>query len=561
MSTHFSEFPYRRLSAEEVEHSVNRVLKDFQNAEDVEEQVEVLRKWDQHQKEWDDYGSISYVHFSQNTADKHAKKEKDFYDSLSPVIKGEKQKIIKNILRSPYRKNLETRFGKNLFDRWELSLQAFDTKIIDNKRSESKLISRYTALLSQTKIPFRGKERTLSTMSPFYSSSDRSTRKEARIAQDKAFERHADTLDDIYDQMVKLRHRMALDMGYASYTEMAYAELSRTDYDKEDVAEFRRQIANDLLPITQNILDKRAQRLGVDSYQFYDEGLMDPQGEIEPKGTHDWMLEQAQIMFSEMGDDFGSFFSMMRERGLMDLKSRENKSRGGYCALFSSQGAPFIFANFNGTQGDVRVFTHECGHAFQCYQSKDVPLSDLIWPTMEAAEIHSMSLEFLTYPWMHLFFKEDTDRFIQSHLERALIFIPYGVAIDEFQHLVYENPDATPADRAKMWKDVEQRYLPHRKYEDLPYFGSGRFWQRQGHLYIRPFYYIDYFLAQTCALQFWSIAEQDRDDAMKRYRSLCKLGGTQPFTQLLKAVKLRSPFEPGAIQFAIQAPLQYLSDQ
>ena len=242
----------------------------------------------------------------------------------------------------------------------------------------------------------------------------------------------------------------------------------------------------------------------------------------------------------------------------MDLKSREGKSGGGYCTLFSNHEAPFIFANFNGTQGDVRVFTHECGHAFQSFSSRNQPLRYLIWPTYEAAEIHSMSLEFLTYPWMEEFFKEDTSRFKQSHLEGALLFIPYGAAVDEFQHLVYENPSASMEERAQMWLELEKTYLPHRLYQDNPYFASGRFWQRQGHIYRRPFYYIDYCLAQICALQFWSLAEENRPETMQKYRYLCELGGSKPFTELLNEIQLQSPFRTGTLKQSIKAPLQEL---
>jgi len=558
MDLHFSDFPYRRLKQEEIEKQADNALAALKLTNSASAQIKILTDWDIQLKEWDSYASIAYVHFSQNTLDKHSQEEREFYDNIRPFLLGQEQRFIKAILTSPHREKFEENFGSNLFKTWELSLRAFDPKIEEEKKNESKIVAEYSSLNAQSKIHFRGKEYSFSEMAPFYVSADRQTRLEARKAQATTLEKNQDQFDDLYDQLVHLRHNMAIKMGYPSYIELGYAEMKRVDYNDSHVAEFRRQIKEDLLPITQRIISDRAQRINLSDYAFHDEGLMDLKGKIEPKGDHDWMMDRAQEMFNSMGEDFGEFFTMLRSRGLMDLKTREGKVGGGFCTLFTDHGAPFIFANFNGTQGDVRVFTHECGHAFQAFQSRNLPLRDMIWPTYEAAEIHSMSLEFLSYPWMKNFFKEDTDRFKQSHLESSLLFIPYGAAVDEFQHMVYSNPNASPQERTKMWKEVENTYLPHRKYVELPYFSSGRFWQRQGHIYKRPFYYIDYCLAQVCALQFWGLAEENRAEAMKRYRYLCSLGGSLPFTQLLKKVGINNPFVKGTLSSAISNPLNEL---
>ncbi len=558
MDLHFSEFPYRRLNQEEIEKLADDSLSALKQTNDASEQINIMKKWDVQLKEWESYASIAHVQFSQNTLDKHFQDERKFYDDIRPFLIGQEQRFIKAVLNSPHREKLEENFGENLFQTWEISLRAFDPKIEEDKKNESSIVTEYSSLKAQSKVHFRGNEYSLSEMAPFYVSPNRETRLEARKAQATALEKNQDQFDDLYDQLVRLRHNMAKKMGYSSYIDLGYAEMKRVDYNDSDVAEFRRQIKEDLVPITQKIISDRAFRINVSDYAFHDESLMDLKGKIAPKGDYDWMMDQAQGMFDSMGKDFGGFFTMLRSRGLMDLKTREGKMGGGYCTLFTDHGAPFIFANFNGTQGDVRVFTHECGHAFQAFQSRNLPLRDMIWPTYEAAEIHSMSLEFLCYPWMKDFFKEDTDRFKQSHLEGSLLFIPYGAAVDEFQHMVYNNPDASARERTEMWKEVERIYLPHRKYVDLPYFSSGRFWQRQGHIYHRPFYYIDYCLAQICALQFWELAENNRSEAMKKYRDLCALGGSLPFTKLLGEVGLKNPFIKGTMNSSISNPLKEL---
>jgi M3 family oligoendopeptidase len=198
------------------------------------------------------------------------------------------------------------------------------------------------------------------------------------------------------------------------------------------------------------------------------------------------------------------------------------------------------------------VFTHEVGHALQCYLSNDKRVVDYLWPTYEACEIHSMGLEFLTWPHMEMFFGDDAERFRQVHLTESLLFLPYGVAIDHFQHLVYESPTASPADRHEMWQEVEQRYLPWRDYGGAVYPSKGGAWQDKRHVYLSPFYYIDYTLALCCAMQFWLHAEEDRSETIDRYLKLCRRGGEASFLDLVESAKLISPFADGCLTDVVQ---------
>ena len=213
---------------------------------------------------------------------------------------------------------------------------------------------------------------------------------------------------------------------------------------------------------------------------------------------------------------------------------------------------PFIFSNFNGTSGDIDVLTHEAGHAFQVYCSKDYQIPEYHWPTYEACEIHSMSMEFFTWPWMELFFKEDTAKYRFTHLSEALLFIPYGVTVDEFQHFVYAHPEASPQDRKAAWREIEKKYLPHRDYEDNDYLERGGYWHQQGHIFGDPFYYIDYTLAQICAFQFWKRSRENRETAWADYLRLCQAGGSQSFLELVGLANLISPFEDGCIASVVK---------
>jgi M3 family oligoendopeptidase len=335
--------------------------------------------------------------------------------------------------------------------------------------------------------------------------------------------------------------------------------MMRTDYDAEMVANFRNQVKDFIVPIATKLKERQQERIGVDQLKYYDEGFNFQSGNAIPKGNPEWIIENGQKMYEDLSKETGAFFSYMQENKLMDLVAKKGKAGGGYCTFIENYKAPFIFSNFNGTSGDIDVLTHEAGHAFQVYSSRHFEIPEYYWPTYESAEIHSMSMEFFTWPWMELFFKEDTDKYKFTHLSSALLFLPYGVSVDEFQHWVYENPTAAPSERKRQWREIEKKYLPHKNYDGNVYLENGGFWQRQGHIYNSPFYYIDYTLAQICAFQFWKRSIENREEAWADYVKLCNLGGSLSFTKLVKAANLISPFEDGCVESVVGVIEQWLN--
>jgi M3 family oligoendopeptidase len=543
----FDEIPYERPDLSVVESATQERLKAWDEAADASARVELVRKWDEERIALDTLRSIAHVRFELDTRDSAAKAEKEFFDDAAPRLTELALSFLKRVVAASDREALAAELGDHALNMWEVALKTYDPAIADDRRAESRLTTSYNELLAALKIPFRGKEYSMPMLAGFYGDADRSVRLEALQARFSSLEEHRETLDNTFHELVQLRHGMAKKLGYDSYTPLAYALLRRTDYGPEQVAEFRRQVRDTLVPLASRIRARHAKTLGVSDYGYHDHSVRDELGVPKPQGDHDWMLDQASTLFRNLGDDFSEFFELMREKNLMDLKTRDGKAGGGFCIDLPQYKVPFVFANFNGTEDDVNVFTHECGHAFQAWRSMDLPLSDYFVPTFDAAEIHSMSLEMLSHPQVDLFFGDDAERYRQGHLEKAILFIPYGTAVDEFQHRVYAEPDMTPDQRADVWKELEAIYLPERRYENMPFAESGRFWQAQRHVYMSPFYYIDYCLAQTCALQFWRRARMDRPESMKAYRKLCGLGGLKPFTNLVADVGLNSPFEDGCL--------------
>jgi M3 family oligoendopeptidase len=547
----FQDFKYERPNMEELERNFNEALQKFQHAETVEAQELAMKEINEIRKYWGTMSNICYIRHSINTEDEFYKTEQDFMDENEPKIQALVNKYYNALIQSKFRNKLEEKWGKQLFALAECQLKTFSPEVLEDLQQENKLSSEYTKLVASAKIPFEGKELTLAQLIPYTESTDRNTRKKAKEAYFGFFAENAEKFDELYDQLVKIRTTIAKKLGFKNFVELGYARMMRTDYNAEMVKKFREQVKEYIVPLATKLYERQRQRIGVEKFTYYDESFKFKTGNATPKGSPEWIIENGKRMYEELSPETKEFFHYMVDRELMDLVAKKGKAGGGYCTFIDYYEAPFIFANFNGTSGDIDVLTHEAGHAFQVYMSRHFDIPEYHWPTYEACEIHSMSMEFFTWPWMDLFFKEDTDKYKFSHLSDGLLFLPYGVAVDEFQHFVYENPQVTPQERKQAWREIEKKYLPHRDYDGNEYLESGGFWQRQGHIYNSPFYYIDYTLAQICAFQFWKRSREDRESAWNDYLALCKQGGSKSFLELVKAANLISPFEDGCVQSVI----------
>lgn len=522
------------------------------------DQEQALQQWENLRRRLDTWGAMTSLNFSQDTANEEYKQAQEYSDELRPKLIALEVAMKRRLLNSQDRPQLESILGQQAFSLWSADVTTFEPAIEDDLVQESKLVNQYVQLLASAEIQFRGETVNLSGIRQYTQDSDRQTRSEAEKARWQFFSQNQTQLDSIYDQLVKLRHQMAQKLGYNNYIDLGYKRMQRIDYTEADVASYRDEVVAKVVPLAQKIVDHKAQKLNLEQVMYWDEAVFDLQGNPKPQGDHDWMLQQAQKMFDNLHPELGNFFAMMVAGNFMDLKTRPGKAGGGFCTSFPTIGVPYIFANFNQTQGDVEVFTHEMGHAFQAWQSRNLPLIDYLWPTLESCEIHSMSLEFLTWSQMEQFFGDDADRFREIHLAQSILFLPYGCAVDHFQHLVYAHPEATPQERNQMWQQMEARYLPWRQYEDLEYPAQGGLWQEKQHIYCSPFYYIDYTLALCCAMQFWVKAESDFTGTLTEYIALCQLGGQAPFQSLTSSANLVSPFQPGSLANVITKAQYFL---
>ncbi|MFT5464594.1 MAG: M3 family oligoendopeptidase, partial [Planctomycetota bacterium] len=487
----------------------------LQAANSLEECRPFLRHWDEVRNSVESYGAMVELHFYQDTTNADYKAAQDAWDKKKPRWTELEVQLKRLLLAHPLRKELEKELGAQAFALWESEALAFDSALKEDLTTESGLEANFTELHASAEIEFQGETYNLSTITKVTQDADRDVRHGAESAMWDWYAAHGHVYDDLFDSMVKLRHGMARKLGMQDFVEMGYRRMSRVDYDRADVERFRASIVADVVPLANELMTRKAGALGVDQVMAWDEVVHDKLGNPKPQGDRAWMVDRARDMFDKMGCGLDEFFKLMADGGFLDLDVRKGKSGGGFCTAFPTEGMPFIFANFNGTKGDVEVLTHEIGHAFQCFNSRELYPCDYHWPTYESCEVHSMGLEFLTYPEMERFFGDEADRFRRVHMTEAITFLPYGAAVDHFQHLIYSKPDASPAERHDMWLEMERTYMPWRQWGDLAYARKGGRWQRQSHIYTSPFYYIDYVLAQTCALQLWDAAEQDRAAAMR----------------------------------------------
>ncbi len=553
----FNEFKYERPDLDKVKKALEEKLDLINTGKDLKTEIKAAYDLFKINDDVQSMGTLCAVRNSINTTDEFYEKEQEFFDENGPVLREYEQRFLEKLLDSPHRAGLEKEFGKLMFDRGELARKTFKPEIIPDLQVENKLSTEYGKLTASAKIEFQGGVYNLSQMAPFLQDLNRDTRHQAQLAVSKFFADNEAQFDRIYDDMVKVRTKIAKTLGYENFVQLGYDRFGRTDYNAKDVKTYRDQIYEDIVPLVVELNQRKAKRLGIENPKSYDLTLSFLSGNPKPKGDRAWQVERAKKMYDEMSPETSKFFNFMLEHDLLELDSKPGKQGGGYCTYIPNHDAPFIFANFNGTSHDVDVLTHEAGHAFQVYSSKEL-IPEYRWPTMEAAEIHSMSMEFLAWPWIDSFFLEDTAKYKFSHLAGAVSFLPYGASVDEFQHGVYENPELTPDERKALWRKIEKKYLPFKDYDDDAFMEKGTFWFRQGHIFGSPFYYIDYTLAQVCAFQYWIKHQANRKEALESYLALCKLGGSKSFLGLVDAAHLKNPFKQGTVKEIVKPIRAYL---
>ena len=503
---------------------------------------------------------LASIHYTCDTRDADWKAEQDFFDANGPAVANAQVEISRAFLANPHVDALTAKFGTTCVAGMKNAVLGMDDRTVDLQKEFNALVSQYQQVYGGALVELDGKQLTIPQLGPYKEDLDPAVRRAAYEAEAGYFDAHRAELDDLYGKIVQNLNQQAHVLGYKDYSELSYVRMNRIGYGAKEIKAFRDQVANDVVPLLQKVMAMRAKRTGIEHPTFTDLPIIFKDGNPKPIPGYQARMDAARTMYHELSPETAEFIDFMQDNELFDVESRPGKMSGGYMTSLPSYKAPFIFANWNDTSGDVDVLTHECGHAFEGYVAERDPAipADLECPGMESAEIHSMAMEFLTAPWHHLLFGRDTDKYALLHAEDSFVFLAYGCEVDEFQHIMYQNPDLTPDERNAEWLKLEKKYRPWIDFDNLPFYGRGAGWQRQLHIYECPFYYIDYCLSTMAALQFFLLSLTDHKDAWARYLRLVRRAGTASYTELLETAGLKVPFEEGSIKGIAQQMTDWL---
>ncbi|MCD8205459.1 MAG: M3 family oligoendopeptidase [Clostridia bacterium] len=547
--TSFSDIKYVRPDVDAYKAGIREFIDKFQRAESYEKARALYLERDAAESAFDTAYQIAYIRNTIETTDEFYAREIDFLDEQRAKLSILEKGVAIVLVKSPYAKDFEMEFGADIIKKAEAEIRLSDESVVDDKIAEMKLCQEYSRAAASCKTNFMGEECNFYGLLRFMQDPDRDIRKAAFREWTRLYEGISGKLNDIFIKLVALRRGMAEKLGFKNYSEMAYLMNEHYYYGAEEIALFRDEVVTHLVPVADKLYREQAKKIGVDRIHYYDEEIKFSDGNAKPSGGEDELIAAAAKMYGEMSPETGEFFSFMTGHGLFDLTTRPGKHLGGYCTFLSDFGAPFIFSNFNGTSADVDVLTHEAGHAFQAYTaSRAHPLSTQVWSTNEISEIHSMTMELFAYRHMAGFFGESAEKYCRGHFEATIETVPYLCLVDHFQHAVYEEENLTGEKLAKIWNGLEKVYLPWRSYDGEKFLEDGGFWMQKQHIFLYPFYYIDYALAQMGAFELFNRAADSRKTAWDDYLRLCKAGGSMPYFELLKYAHLSNPFDSATVE-------------
>lgn len=548
----FKDIQYTRPDCEAFQKLAEDNAEKIKNAVSYSEAKKIFLEFDKAESEFFDMGNIAYIRHTIDTSDEFYDKENEFLNEKTPELMPSLLAFSNAVYDSRFKPDFVAEFGEQMFAEIELRRKSFSEKNIPLLQKEARLCNEYEKIIASADILFDGKHLNLYGIMSYFENPDRNVRHDAYKAYSKFYESNEENFERIWDELIKVRTEMGKNLGFENYIPLGYMNQGRTDYDEKDVAAFREQVREELVPFCAKLYEAQAKRIGVDKVKAYDEAYLFNDGNAVPVGDDDFLIEQAREMYHDMSKETGEFVDFMLGHDLLDVKNKPKKASTGYMTGLNSIKAPFVFSCFNHTTGDVQVLTHEFGHAFAGYMAmRNQPVSTYYSESTDIAEIHSMSMEQFAYPYAEKFFGDKADKFRFSHLQEALTFVPFGVAVDEYQHIVYANPELTPKQRTAEWKKLEEKYMPWREYDDIDFFARGGWWYHKIHIFLYPFYYINYTLTTMGAMEFKKKMHEDKESAWRDYLNLCKVGGSLGYKETLKYANLSLPFEKGSVKRAV----------
>jgi len=468
----------------------------------------------------------------------------DFLEKIEPQLKPRQFRLEQLYVSHPLRKQLP-RGRYEVFDRdTEVHVELFRPDNVALETEEAKVGQQYQKLMGALTVPFRGEERTLIQMARYLEEPDRPTRQQAweLVARRRLQER--EKFEDLFDQLVSLRQQIAKNAGFANYRDYAFRRLGRFDYSPEDCAHFQDAVEAEMMPVVRELQAERRQQMQLDSLRPWDLAA-DPLGRppLRPFEQVEDMVARSQSIFKHLDAELAGGFRKMQELRLLDLANRKGKAPGGYQETLAEARLPFIFMNAVGVQRDVETILHEAGHAFHALATRDEELLAYRSAPIEFCEVASMSMELLGNQFLEEFYPTpEANRARQTHLENVVVYIfPWIATVDAFQHWIYTHPGHSQTERTNAWRQLMERFggdVDWSGYDEV----LANLWHRQLHIFLHPFYYIEYGIAQLGALQVWANSKRNRARALEDYKRALRLGGSRPLPELFAASGCRFEF-------------------
>lgn len=537
----------------------NNLLRSFISAETLEEQNDYFKDLNKQRLLYEGTKNLLRINHFSDLNNVKAQEEDSNIQQSEPGYLSLVNDYYEAILSAVFRTELEGLWGVQLFKLAEIKIKTFNKEIAEEVDRENKLVSEYQQIFSKAESLFRGESIPLSSLIPYIFSTNRSTRKEAFESKYLFFQKNQKEFDRILDELVKVRHQMALKLGYPSYIELGYHRMHRTNLTPTDYKKYRMQVKEVGVPLVNNLRHKQQERLKVEKLKYYDEHVFFQTPAPKPKGDFQQILNNYQIVFDELSPETSSFYNEIMSKDNIDVQSRRNKFGGAFATYIGAEVGPYMYCNFNGSSNDVRVLAHEAGHAFQFYMTRDKNIHEYIIP-YDSAELFSFTMERLVWPWMEQFFGSEVERYKYEHLTQGLMYMPIASVVDEFEHYLYEFPNSTALERKQQWRKLESEYMPEKDYDQNEFLEQGMGFYEYSHIFTTAFYFIDYDLAHFCSLQMWKKQQIDGVPPIDSFISMCKSGGSLSFQDLLVSANLNSPFEEDSLQTILEEVQAWLNN-
>lgn len=503
---------------------------------------------------------IISIRHAKDTLDERYANDNKWSDEFCPTFDKLELDFKEAVYDSPYRDEIESQIGSMYFVKTEVKRKTVSEDIIPLRQREQELVNEYDSILFDSKKTINGKSHSFLDLQELFSHEDRAIRKEAFKAFSEVLSENEDRLEQVWDELIKVRNQIANILGYDSYVPVGYLERERLDYGREDIAKFRQQVVEEIVPLCNRLYEAQARRLGIDAVMAYDENCVFSDGNAKPLGDAEYMMEQVINMLREMSPETDEFISFVVDHDLIDYKPRPEKAFREFCTLLPYHKAPFMFEHFTGSAEDVQYLSEGLGHAFASYRScRRQPIEEYYFPSSEITEINAMSMIQFVNKYADRLFGEDAWKYEFGNLQHFMTFIPFGVAVDEFQHICYDNPDLSPKERTYEWHKLEKKYMPWRKYdEEDDFMNRGGYWYHKFHFFYVPLYYIEYALATVNAMEMYRKYIERPGIAWKEYLELNDVGGSKGYHEILKQANLTPVYEDGAVRNAISYVKEFL---